>query len=259
MFERDDWTLLLDPATLPQRAGCQPKELGRMVLKELVDNALDTGATVTLDRADPENMIAYTLADDGPGIDPRKVPRLFAVNRSLSSKLKRLPLRGMLGHGLRVVMGAVAAHGGRISVASRGHRLTLGVDRGTGMTEVLQDEPIPPASGTTITIALPRPAFNGTEADPAKQTIAVAREGQQYAGPSLPRWYSADSLHRLLAVVTPENSTVADVVQEIFGLAEDDSRPARSLSRDDVAGLHRRLCDAVGDTEQDIGHRPYRR
>jgi hypothetical protein len=48
MFERQDWTLFLDRATLPQHAGCQPNELGRVVLKELVDNALDTGANVTL-------------------------------------------------------------------------------------------------------------------------------------------------------------------------------------------------------------------
>jgi hypothetical protein len=47
------------------------------------------------------------------------VPRLFAVNRPLlSSKLKRLPLRGMLGHGLRVVMGAVAAFDGSRAAAA---------------------------------------------------------------------------------------------------------------------------------------------
>jgi hypothetical protein len=90
------------------------------VLKELVDNALDTGATVTLERC-PGGAFGYIIRDDGPGI--------FAVNRPLlSSKLKRLPLRGMLGNGLRVVMGAVAALGGHISIASREHCLTLGID-----------------------------------------------------------------------------------------------------------------------------------
>jgi hypothetical protein len=46
--ERDDWQLFLDPQTLPQKAGCQPDELSALVLKELVDNALDTGANVAL-------------------------------------------------------------------------------------------------------------------------------------------------------------------------------------------------------------------
>jgi DNA topoisomerase VI subunit B len=49
----------------------------------------------------------WIISDDGPGIDPDKIPTIFSVNRPLlSSKLKRLPLRGMLGNGLRVVMGA---------------------------------------------------------------------------------------------------------------------------------------------------------
>ena len=40
--------------------------------------------------------------DNGPGLDPADVPRLFAVNRPLlSSKRRRLPLRGMLGNGLK--------------------------------------------------------------------------------------------------------------------------------------------------------------
>jgi hypothetical protein len=43
-YERPDWRLLIDPKTWPQRAGCQPGQLGRVVIKELVDNSLDVGA-----------------------------------------------------------------------------------------------------------------------------------------------------------------------------------------------------------------------
>jgi hypothetical protein len=46
IYERDDWQLFLDPATLPQKAGCDPFYLNQIVLKELVDNGLDTGADV---------------------------------------------------------------------------------------------------------------------------------------------------------------------------------------------------------------------
>jgi hypothetical protein len=40
IHETADWRLLLDPQELPQKAGCQPDEIGALVLKELVDNAL---------------------------------------------------------------------------------------------------------------------------------------------------------------------------------------------------------------------------
>jgi hypothetical protein len=104
-----------------------------VVLKELVDNALDAGAKVSLDATED----GYRVSDNGPGIDPAQIPQFFAVNRGLlSSKLKRLPLRGMLGNGLRVVMGAVAAYDGKIVVSSRGRRLELGVDTATGKTAI---------------------------------------------------------------------------------------------------------------------------
>jgi hypothetical protein len=44
MYEREDWALFLDPATLGQKAGCEEKDLRRIVLQELSDNALDSGA-----------------------------------------------------------------------------------------------------------------------------------------------------------------------------------------------------------------------
>jgi hypothetical protein len=256
IFERQDWTLFLDPSTLPQRAGCQPNELGRVVLKELVDNALDTGAAVTLERSEfGAGMVAYTITDDGRGIDPAQVPRLFAVNRPLrSSKLKRLPLRGMLGHGLRVVMGAVGARNGYIAVASRGHRLTLAVDHTSGATLVKLDETIPVTPGTAVTIALPSYCFSGSEVKPARLTIEIARQGQHYTGRSLPEWYGIDAMHRLLGAVTPQSTTVRKIVGEVFGAAVDDDRPARSLSRDEVAELHRKLSQDSRSSKTDLGH-----
>ena len=103
IHETADWRLFLDPETLPQKAGCQPDDIGAVVLKELVDNALDAGASVTVRHASETRL--WIVTDTGPGIDPDDVPRLFCVNRPLlSSKLKRMPTRGMLGNGLRVVM-----------------------------------------------------------------------------------------------------------------------------------------------------------
>src|SRR5262249_48369870 len=86
LYERDDWTLFMSPETLPQKAGCEPDKIGAVVLKELVDNALDAGATARI----KGRPCSYRVEDDGPGIDPADIPRIFAVNRPLlSSKLKR--------------------------------------------------------------------------------------------------------------------------------------------------------------------------
>ena len=65
MFERDDWTLFLDPATLPQKAGCQPSDLRQIVLREVVDNALDAGAHVTLQQHEDTWIIADSDGESG--------------------------------------------------------------------------------------------------------------------------------------------------------------------------------------------------
>src|SRR5271156_1870819 len=70
----------------------------------------------------------FFVEDDGPGISgtPEEIARLFSFRRPLvSSKVKRLPTRGALGNGLRVVAGAVFASGGSLRVITNGHSLNL--------------------------------------------------------------------------------------------------------------------------------------
>jgi len=108
MFRREDWHPFIDPQNLPQKAGCHPNDLMKLVLKELVDNALDAGANVSITRG--KNDECWIIADDGPGIDPAEVPDLFCVNRPLvSSKLKRLPTRGAVCASLSALLPRPAA------------------------------------------------------------------------------------------------------------------------------------------------------
>jgi hypothetical protein len=137
LFDRADWSLLVHPATVAQMAGCQPAELCELTVREVADNALDAGTQVTLHQIGD----TWIVDDDGPGLDPADVPRLFAINRKLlSTKQLRRPTRGMVGHGLRVAVGAIAASQGSLVVETRGHRLTLVVDPATGITDVTSDE-----------------------------------------------------------------------------------------------------------------------
>lgn len=238
LFERADWQLFLDPSSLPQKAGCQPADLCRIVLRELVDNALDTGATATLDRQGDY----WIVGDDGPGLDPLDVPRVFAVNRSLlSSKRIRLPLRGMLGNGLRVVVGAVAASEGSLVVETRGRRLTLSTDGATGLTNVVSDEAVALRLGLRVSLMFGPELPRQSTSDDAWARIAIdlAAHGN-YSGGSSPWWYSPRDLHRLMQQVVPDDTTVGQLCDELgFPLADD--RSARSLGSKDAVVLLERL------------------
>jgi hypothetical protein len=62
-FEREDWTLFRTVEGLQQKAGVPAKLLRRLILKELGDNALDTGAEIRCGEFD-ENI--FYIEDDKP-------------------------------------------------------------------------------------------------------------------------------------------------------------------------------------------------
>ena len=136
-FVRADWALFLHPDRLPQKAGCPRDRLRAMILKELVDNALDAGADVTLDQIDPDTWV---VTDDGPGLDREQV----------RAPLRRQPAddQHQAGappdpgrHRQRPAGGHRRRPGERrqAQVESRGARYVLDVDRGTGETVVIEE------------------------------------------------------------------------------------------------------------------------
>ena len=236
MFERPDWSLFMDLETLGQKAGCQSHQIGALVLRELVDNALDASAQVTMTCDDG----TWAISDDGPGLDPADVPILFSVNRPLrSSKLVRLPLRGMLGNGLRVAVGAVAASGGALVVETRGQRLTLVPDRLTGLTGIAAIDAVPPRPGLIVYLSLP--GLGTVRAGHlAERTIAMARFGQHYLGGTSPWWYGRADLARLLRAAMPVTTSVRTISQ-LFGSEIADDRPASQLTEAEVDALLQQL------------------
>ena len=136
-FARPDWTSFRTVEGLQQKAGVVQGRLRRLVLKELADNALDTGTPVRVGALEGDG---YFIEDQGPGLDPKAVARLYSINRPLiSTKLLRLPTRGALGNGLRVVAGAVLASDGFLTAITRGRRLKLKPER-DGSTSVIEIE-----------------------------------------------------------------------------------------------------------------------
>src|SRR5215472_11043717 len=153
MAERPDWTLFRTVEGLAQKAGVPPRLLRRLALKELADNALDAGGS-QIDAG--TDGTSFFIADDGPGIDgtPEEIASLFSIARPLrSSKLLRLPQRGALGNGLRVVAGAVLASEGSLAVITRNKRIEL-CPKADGSTAVVSVTAIERPVGTRIEIGL---------------------------------------------------------------------------------------------------------
>ena len=109
-----------DPARLQQ------------VIWNLLSNAIKftpKGGTVNLTVARDERGIVITVADNGQGIAPDFLPRVFDRFKQADASSTRT--RGGLGLGLAIVRHLVELHGGTISAASDG------VGRGSAFTVVL--------------------------------------------------------------------------------------------------------------------------
>ena len=244
-FERPDWTLFRTVATLSQKAGVPQRHLRRLVLKELVDNALDAGAGFV--GVGPLAKDRYFVQDDGPGLDgsPQEIARLFSINRPLvSTKLLRLPRRGALGNGLRVVAGAVAASQGRIEVWTRRQHLVLKPqDDGGAAVEVRSRPTSTRARAIEITLG---PALPD---DPhalawAHEAIAMARGGEGYGGRSSPWWCDGEQFFEALQAAG--NRPVRDLIAALDGCsgakagqiaAAFKNTPCKALSRDQAVHL----------------------
>jgi hypothetical protein len=216
-----------------------------VVIKELVDNALDKSGDCELVLRDG----VVTVTDRGSGIDgdDEDIAWLFSISRPMAStKYLRLPTRGALGNGLRVVVGAVIAAGGKLLVSTRGRTLEVATDQASGFSEAIPvgdfDEP-----GTRIEIRLGAP-LELTPDDLLMSEIAIAAarsQEKQYRGRSSPHWYNTDALHELALAIQDYNVTVRDFIVQFDGCSASAGkiagglagRPARSLKRDEAREL----------------------
>jgi hypothetical protein len=243
MYEREDWTLFRSLGTLSQKAGVAVERLPALVAKELVDNALDTGAGCQVGILDGNG---FWVEDDGDGIDgsDAEIAELFSIKRPMrTSKLKRLPTRGALGNGLRVVAGAVLASGGSLELQTnwRGLRL-IPQDDGTTIYEQVSSFMW---GGTRIEVRLGEslPVNDETLAW-ARHAIALSADESRYGGKTSPHWYDSEAFYELLQAA--QGQTVRDVIEEFEGCsgpkagkiaAEFKLRLASELTREEADGL----------------------
>jgi|SRR5215471_2412248 len=238
-FEREDWSLFRTLEGLQQRAGVSKNLLSRLVLKELADNGLDNDARVTVLPLPDEG--GYAVEDGGTGIDgePEDIARLFSIGRPMvSSKLLRLPTRGALGNGLRVVAGAVLACDGSLTVTTRSRRIDLRPER-DGTTTVLSMQTVDFPIGTRVEVRF-GPTLPCDQHTPYWAMIAcrLARLGTSYLGKSSPWWYDAAQFHELL--FASGNRPVRDLIANLDGCTG--GKAGEIVAR---AGLERTVCRDV--------------
>jgi hypothetical protein len=211
-FTRHDWSIYI--SNLPQRAGVPLSDIRALVLKELVDNALDE-----VDRIGRPGAVAltqegdhiYTVTDQGRGFSdsPEELAKRFSIAKGMvSSKQWRKPTRGCVGNGIRVIVGTVVSGGGRIIVKTRNQEVTLR-PRLDGTTAVDNVIPIDWPTGASITIEIDRRyPGSGDSLEWAQQAIALAqRSGPAFNRKPLPAWYDADHLAlNMLAAIGPSRT-----------------------------------------------------
>ena len=138
------------------QTGVDRDVLRQLVLKELTDNALDAadtagrGGHATIRKLGDHQ---YEITDQGNGIPgtPEDLAGLFSIHRPMvSAKFWRLPSRGALGNGLRVIVGAIIACGGSLEITTRGQCVALRPTRID--TQVINVSPAGDTVGTRIVV-----------------------------------------------------------------------------------------------------------
>ncbi len=260
MFRRDDWMEFRDPNRIPSRAGVVFEQLPKVAVKELCDDALDASGDVEFGLLElAADSVTFFVADAGPGLDgtDEAIAELYSIRRPLAStKMVRLPTRGMLGNGLRVMAGVVLVAGGRLRVSTRGRTLTLEPRAEDGRTAVVAVEPWD-GPGTRVEVTLRGELARHAQSDKDGGLFAWAEEarrlavGAQYKGKSSPHWYDAAGSWELFqaagdvrvgAFVASTLDGCSDKSAEVAGdLA---GRECRTLSRGEVRAILERARSA---------------
>jgi hypothetical protein len=213
---------------LSAMAGVGPHALRRLIVKEVVDNALDEmdspdeedrgSGLVTVDR----NGDTYIVTDEGGGFpqDDKLCDLFWAYRDMVTTKFLRKPSRGVLGNGLRVLAAAVALSEGTITVESHGQRTTLQPRRMGLPTEVISQTASRRKRGTRITFTLDAAIIPSDEDDlmHAEAAIALADHSEPpYKRDPSPHWLDLDHLVQGFHFIEPHDMTVRQWIERLDG------------------------------------------
>lgn len=222
---------------LTMQLGHEPRLWPLVLVKELVDNALDaceeSGVSPIIAVIIKKDSIA--VWDNGPGLPTSTLERSLDYRIRVSNKTRYVsPTRGQLGNALKCVWAApfvVDGKSGRVEVIAHGlrHTVTVGVDPVRGVPDIRHTIRPVVKNGTFIKIHWPEiasypdseeePGFYKSALDLLNQytlfnphaTFILKRPGQRQrlsasdpawrkwlaSDPTSPWWYQPDDLPRL--------------------------------------------------------------
>lgn len=267
LFERDDWRLFTSYTTLPQKAGVSKDDLDRVVLKELMDNALDAGTGVNMIE-DFDGFVS--ISNRGKGMTKDVIERVYSVNRPLvSSKLIRLPSRGALGNGLRVVSGAVIATNGDLRITSKG--IVYDISWTEGIASATEVDRVDDLELTDVRIRLGHweHEFDEEWTEWARYTLMLSDDytgGSTYKGKTSAYWYNSEqfmtlcgaysgkveSLALMFSGITKDKLRDADYVGNRYEDYRD--RYTKDLTSAETVILHGILLGVNSKEIKSIGH-----
>ena len=242
---------------LCRKAGVSENQLLPVIVKELTDNALDAVEAADGDTSSvsigllPERN-GFFVEDGAGGFSPEALLEFWRVDRGYtSSKRFRLPTRGALGNGLRVVAGAVVAFEAELTVHTRGVQYRI-QPRPDGAPLILEEGDSSLSRGTRVEIVFPEStSINEGVLSWGRGAIKLSGGGR-FKGRTSPHWYGARDLHEIFTGTTGE--TVAAVVGQFAGcsgakagkIAEGYDRiPANEITLEDAGILLSRMQEAA--------------
>lgn len=120
LLEAKSHALVLKLPQQPIRLVADPVRLAQILANLLVNSAkyTDTGGHIEVEAREEGAELVVAVRDNGIGISPEMMPRLFTLFAQASPALERS--EGGLGIGLSLVRGLVELHGGTITAHSPG-------------------------------------------------------------------------------------------------------------------------------------------
>jgi len=241
----DERSLFFTRNGLQTWTGVQECQLIPLAVKELTDNALDAAESRKEFSVEDVEMGlipgGFYVQDCGPGMEREDMLKAFTVRRSLFSSKRhmRLPTRGAMGNGLRVVGGVAVAFGAELTVHNNGVAYKLENDPEAEEIRIIEESPSNHSQGVRVEMVFPSEDAPGEECLVwGKEALLLARSGGGYQGKPSPFWYTAADL---LAYLKETDGTIRDLVTRFDSCSEVSVKALEALN-------------IPGKEELDLGH-----